>query len=129
VDSPAGLDAAMELGRLPGLAVIFSGEVPRSEIRQRETIIEGGIPVSYKSRVEGHFVAIIQAVDLTDGRELDANTIHVDPLKENQSMTSVPEHPGQREVKDVALGQAAALAQRMYVPWTETWAMAFSCKA
>jgi tetratricopeptide (TPR) repeat protein len=64
-------------------------------------------------------------MDLADGRELAANTIHVDPLKENQSMTNVPEYPGSGEVKDMALEQAAALAQRMYGPWTETWEVPF----
>ncbi|MGA2183174.1 MAG: tetratricopeptide repeat protein [Bryobacteraceae bacterium] len=125
IDSLADPEAAVELGRLIGPAVMFSVEVPRCETRQRETIIEGGLPAFHKSRVEGHFIATIYAVDLGDGRELAANTIHVDPLKENQSMTSVPEYPGQGEVKDMALEQAAALAQRMYVPWTETWEVPF----
>ncbi|MGA3025951.1 MAG: tetratricopeptide repeat protein [Bryobacteraceae bacterium] len=125
ITSPDDTDAAVELGRLIGPAVMFSVEVPRCETRQRETIIEGGVPAFHKSRVEGHFIATIRALDLADGRELAANTIHVDPLKENQSMTSVPEYPGQGEVKDMALEQAAALAQRMYVPWTETWEVPF----
>ena len=119
------VDAVIELGRLVGPAVMFSVEVPRCETRQRETIIEGGLPAFHKSRVEGHFIATIHAVDLIDGRELAANTIHVDPLKENQSMTSVPEYPGSGEVRDLALEQAAAFAQRMYVPWTETWEVPF----
>ena len=125
IASLADLDSAMELGRLLGPSVMLSVDVPRCETRMRETIIEGGLPAFHKSRVEGHFIATIHAVDLTDGRELAANTIHVDPLKENQSMTSVPEYPGQGEVKDMALEQAAALAQRMYVPWTETWEVPF----
>jgi hypothetical protein len=125
IGSLADPDAAMELGRLIGPAVMFSVEVPRCETRQRETIIEGGVPAFHKSRVEGHFIATIHAVDLSDGRELAANTIHVDPLRENQSMTTVPEYPGQGEVKDMALEQAAALAERMYVPWTETWEVPF----
>jgi len=124
-DSLADVDTATELGRLVGPAIMLSVEVPRCETRMRETIIEGGLPAFHKSRVEGHFIATIHAFDLTDGRELAANTIHVDPLKENQSMTSVPEYPGQGEVRDMALEQAAALAQRMYVPWTETWEVPF----
>lgn len=125
IDSLAEPDGAIELGRLIGPAVMLSVDVPRCETRQREAIVEGGLPAFHKSRVEGHFIATIHAVDLMDGRELAANTIHVDPLKENQSMTSVPEYPGQGEVRDMALEQAAALAQRMYVPWTETWEVPF----
>jgi hypothetical protein len=125
IDSLAQPEAAMELGRLIGPAVMLSVEVERCETRQREAIIEGGLPAFHKSRVEGHFIATIHAVDLADGRELAANTIHVDPQKENQSMTGVPEYPGQGEVRDMALEQAAALAQRMYVPWTETWVVPF----
>ena len=120
------VDAAIELGRLLGPSVMFSIDVPRCETRRRETIIEGGLPAFHKSRVEGHFIATITVMDLADGRELAENTVHVDPLKENQSMTSVPEYPANGEVRDLALEQAAALAQRMYVPWTETWEVPFN---
>ena len=44
IDSPDDLDAAMELGRLVGPAVMLSVEVPRCETRRREAIIEGGLP-------------------------------------------------------------------------------------
>jgi len=117
--------AAAEISRLLGPAVLFSVDVSRCETRQREPIIEGGVPAFHKSRVEGHFIATIRAVDLTSGRDLAENTIHVDPLKENQAMTMVPEYPGQGEVKDMALEQAATRAQRMYLPWTETWEVPF----
>jgi len=79
----------------------------------------------HKSRVEGHFIATIHAVDLTNGRDLAENTIHVNPQKENQAMTMVPEYPGQGEVRDMALEEAAARAQRMYLPWIETWEVPF----
>ena len=117
---------AAEITNLLGPAVMFSVDVSRCETRQREPIVEGGgVPAMHKSRVEGHFIATIHAVDLTNGRELAENTIHVNPQKENQAMTMVPEYPGQGEVRDMALEQAAARAQRMYLPWIETWEVPF----
>ena len=126
LDSLTDPFAAAEITNLLGPAVMFSVDVSRCETRQREPIIEGGgVPAMHKSRVEGHFIATIHAVDLSNGRDLAENTIHVNPQKENQAMTMVPEYPGQGEVRDMALEQAAARAQRMYVPWIETWEVPF----
>jgi tetratricopeptide (TPR) repeat protein len=100
-------------------------EVARCEARQLDTVIEGGIPATYRSRVEGRLTATVRAMDLANGRELAANTIHIDMQKEIENATGVSERRAQTEGKDMALEQAAALTQRMYVPWTETWEVPF----
>jgi hypothetical protein len=123
--SLAEADAAAELTRFIGPALMFSVEVPRCDARERDTSIQGGMPAPYKSHAEGRFIAVIHVVDLTKGRELAANTIHVDLQREADSVNGVLERRGPRDARDIAIERAAALAQRMYVPWTETWEVPF----
>jgi hypothetical protein len=118
-------DAAMEASGFLGPSLMFSVEVPLCEARERDTTIEGGIPAAYNSRAESRFTATIHAMDLTNGRELAANTINVDLQKETQSVNGVAEHRGPKDARKMAVQRAAVLAQRMYAPWTETWEVPF----
>jgi len=125
IESLSDPDAAMEAGTLLGPALMFSVDVPLCEARERETTIEGGIPASYNSRAEGRLTVTINAMDLTNGHELAANTIRVDLQKETQSVNGVAGHRSPQDARKMAVQRAAALAQRMYAPWTETWEVPF----
>lgn len=125
MDSLMHADVAAELSSYIGPALMFSVDVSHCDARERGTTIDGGVPASYNSRAEGRFVATIHVVDLTKGRELAANTIHVDLQKDTESVNGVLEHRGPRDAQDLAIEHAAALAQRMYEPWTETWQVPF----
>jgi len=97
----------------------LSIQVERCQALPLPPILGSGLPAMHIARTEGHFQATLQVTDPAGRHELASITVRGDAQKENQSQTSTPEHPAPAEVKSIALHQAFAQAQRLYLPWTE----------
>ncbi len=96
-----------------GPVTTISINVTRCEAHTLAPILEGGLPAMHISRTEGDFLATVTAGSTPV-------SVHGHAQKENQSQTSDPEYPSAAEVKQLALKQALAEAQRLYAPWVET---------
>ena len=95
--------------------------VERSLLSEKQFV---GPPVNV-SRTDGHFLASVHTVDLATGSEFAVRSLETNPRRENRSTNGIAESPGEVEVQDVAVHEAATKAERLFFPWTETRQMAF----
>ena len=117
---------AVALGKVLGPSVMIFIAASRCSV-ERNLLSEKqfiGPPVNV-SRTQAHFLASLHTVDLATGRELAVQSLETNPRKENRSANGVAEYPGEVEVQDVAVHEAATKAERLYFPWTETRQVAF----
>jgi hypothetical protein len=111
--------SSAELAAALGPTVVISAGISRCEAHPREPLIGGGLPAMHISRTEGHFQASLRVVDFASGEEITTLAIRTDPSKENRAQTGIPEWPSAPEVIEMALAQAVAEAQHLYLPWIE----------
>lgn len=117
---------AVALGKVLGPSVMIFITASRCNV-ERNLLSEKqfiGPPVNV-SRTQAHFLASMHTVDLATGRELAVQSLETNPRKENRSTNGIAEYPGEVEVQDVAVHEAATKAERLYFPWTETRQVAF----
>jgi tetratricopeptide (TPR) repeat protein len=117
---------AVALGKVLGPSVMIFITASRCSV-ERNLLSEKqfiGPPVNV-SRTQAHFLASMHTVDLATGRELAVQSLETNPRKENRSTNGIAEYPGEVEVQDVAVHEAATKAERLYFPWTETRQVAF----
>lgn len=117
---------AVELGKVLGPSIMIFVTVSRCSV-ERNLLYEDQFagPRVNVSRTQAHFLASVHTVDLATGRELAVQAIETNPRKENRSTTGVAEYPGEVEVQDMAVHEAATSANRLYFPWTETRTVSF----
>jgi hypothetical protein len=117
---------AVALGKVLGPSVMIFITVSRCSV-ERNLLSEAqfiGPPVNV-SRTDAHFLASVHTTDLATGRELAVQSLETNPRKENRNTKGIAEYPGEVEVQDLAVHEAATKAQRLYFPWTETRQVAF----
>jgi hypothetical protein len=117
---------AVALGKVLGPSVMIFVSVARCSV-ERNLLSEKqfvGPPVNV-SRTDAHFLASVHTTDLATGRELAVQSLETNPRKENRSTNGIAEYPGEVEVQDVAVHEAATKAERLYFPWTEIRQLAF----
>ncbi len=117
---------AVELGRILGPSIMIFVSVSRCAV-ERKLLYEDQFsgPRVNVSRTEAHFLASVHTVDLATGRELAVQAIEANPRKENRNTAGVPEYPGEFEVQDMAVHEAAGKAGHLYFPWTEMRTVSF----
>jgi hypothetical protein len=114
-----------ELAHLLGPTDVISADISACQALPREAMLGSGLPASHISRTEGHFLASLRVVDLTSGSEVATLTLRADPAKQNESQTSIPEHPAPSELIDMATRQAIDQTRRLYAPWKENQELVF----
>lgn len=114
-----------ELAHLLGPTDLISADISTCQALPREAMLGSGLPASHISRTEGHFLASLRVVDLASGSEVAALTLRADPTKQNESQTSIPEHPAPAEFIDMATRQAIDQTRRLYTPWKENQELVF----
>jgi hypothetical protein len=112
---------AVALGKVLGPSVMIFVTVSRCSV-ERSLVYEDQFvgPRVNVSRTQAHFLASVHTVDLATGKELAVQSLETNPRKENRSTTGVAEYPGEVEVQDMAVHEAATKAEHLYFPWTET---------
>lgn len=126
VTSSVDATTAVALGKVLGPSVMIFVTVSRCSV-ERNLLSEKQFvgPPANVSRTDGHFLASVHTVDLATGRELAVQSVETNPRKENRSTNGVAEYPGEVEVEDMAVHDAATRVERLYFPWTETRQVAF----
>jgi hypothetical protein len=120
---PSGGSA--ELAHLLGPTDVISADISVCQALPREPIMGSGLPATHISRTEGHFLASLRVVDFASGNELAVLTLRADPTKENESQTSIPEHPAPAELIDIATRQAIDQSRHLYAPYKENQEFVF----
>lgn len=117
---------AVALGKILGPSVMIFVTVSRCSVEHKLLSEQQfvGPPVNV-SRTEAHFLASLHTVDLATGSELAVQSIESNPRRENRAAQGVAEYPGDVEVQDSAVQDAAIRTQRLFFSWTENRPVAF----
>ena len=128
--------AAVELGKLMGSAVLLFVKVQRMDVKH--VPLSSTAPswtdkkgtyypavTTYVSKTQVDFNASVQAVDLATGRIHSQQRIAVAPSRETSSDRGRPEYPSDTEVMEMAVGLARTEVHRMLLSWTEARKLIF----